>query len=235
MTRNPRLGLPLALLLATGTAQAAWPVIDVGAIAQLVSQLRTMQNQLTTARDQLTEARSTLNSLTGTRGMEQLLTDAPRNYLPTDWTELADTLTNTSARYGALAADVQRLITQNSVLPASDLARLTPTQQRVISESRQNSAGLAALTRAALQTSSGRFASLNELIRAISTATDPKAVYDLQARIAAETGMLQNEATKLQALYQGQAAQEALRVQRLREQGIADTGSLRKLPPLGLN
>jgi type IV secretion system protein VirB5 len=235
MKRNPRLGLPLALLLATGTAQAAWPVIDVGAIAQLVSQLRTMQNQLTAARDQLTEARSTLTSLTGTRGMEQLLSTTARNYLPADWTELADTLTNTSARYGQLAADVQRLITQTSVLPATDLARLTPAQQQLIQNARQNSAGLAALTRAALAASSSRFASLNELIRAIPTATDPKAIYDLQARIAVETGMLQNEATKLQALYQGQAAQDALRAQRIREQGIADAGSLRNLPPLGLN
>jgi type IV secretion system protein VirB5 len=235
MKRNPRLGFSLALLLATGTSQAAWPVIDVGAIGQLISQLRTMQNQLSTARDQLTEAHSTLASLTGSRGMEQLLSNVPRNYLPTDWAELADTLTNTSARYGALAADVQQLIAQSSVLPAAELARLTPAQQQLVQEARQNSAGLAALTRAALATSSSRFAALNDLIRAISTATDPKAVYDLQARIAVESGMLQNEATKLQALYQGQAAQDALRAQRIREQGIADLGSLRTLPPLGLN
>jgi len=46
--------------------------------------------------------------------------------------------------------------------------------------------------------------------------------------------MLQNEATKLQGLYQVAQSQEWARAQRAREQAIADQGSLRQLPPMGL-
>ena len=57
---------------------------------------------------------------------------------------------------------------------------------------------------------------------------------DLQARIAAEQGMLANEQTKLQVLHQAAQAEEWARVQRAREQAIADIGSLRSLPAMGL-
>ena len=46
--------------------------------------------------------------------------------------------------------------------------------------------------------------------------------------------MLQNESTKLQGLYQVAQSQEWAAAQRVREQAIADQGSLRQLPALGL-
>ena len=90
------------------------------------------------------------------------------------------------------------------------------------------------MARAALQNSSDRFASLQQLITAIGTAADQKGSLDLTARIAAEEGMLQNEQTKLQSLYQVAQSQEWARAQRAREQAIADQGSLRTLPAMGL-
>ena len=66
------------------------------------------------------------------------------------------------------------------------------------------------------------------------SASDQKAILDLQARIAAEQGMLQNEQTKLNVLYQTAQAEEWAREQRAREQAIADVGSLRRLPAMGL-
>jgi type IV secretion system protein VirB5 len=233
--RHPYAALPAALLLVCAVpAPAALPVIDIASLGQLVSQLRTLQEQLATTRDQLTQARSTLASLTGPRGMEQLLAGTARNYLPASWTEISDVLANTSARYSALASDVQDLIAANAVLPAAAVAGLSATQRQLLESARQDAAGLAALTRSALATSSQRFASLQQLIDAIGTASDPKAVYDLQARVQAEAGMLQNEATKLQSLYQAESAQAGLRTQRIHEQAIADVGSLRALPALGL-
>jgi type IV secretion system protein VirB5 len=56
----------------------------------------------------------------------------------------------------------------------------------------------------------------------------------LQARIAAEQAMLVNEQTKLNVLYQATQAEELARKQRIREQALADIGSLRRLPPMGL-
>ncbi len=75
---------------------------------------------------------------------------------------------------------------------------------------------------------------MQQLITTIGTASDPKAILDLQARISAEQGMLQAEQTKLQVLYQTVLAQAAAEQQRSREQAITDAGSLRSLPAMGL-
>lgn len=227
----------MALLLgmaALAPAHAVIPVIDTGAITQLLSQLRTMQSQLQTATAELAQARSTYSSLTGTRGMQQLLSGELRNYLPATWTELTSVLANASTSYSSLAANIQTVIAANAVLQGTQLASLTPSQRQLLSDGRNATAGLAAMTQAALSTTSQRFADLQQLIQAIATATDPKAIYDLQARVQAEAAMLQNEATKLQTLYQAEEAQTKLRAQRAMELGISDGGSLRNLPSLGL-
>jgi type IV secretion system protein VirB5 len=129
---------------------------------------------------------------------------------------------------------VQTLIRQNAVLTDAQLASLTPAQRALVETGRQDAAALEGLSRQALANTSQRFSSLQQLIRAIGTATDQKAILDLQARIGAETGMLQNEASKLQSLYRVTDAEERARVQRVRESAIADIGSLRALPAMGL-
>ena len=86
----------------------------------------------------------------------------------------------------------------------------------------------------ALSNSSARFASLQSLINAIPRATDEKAVLDLQARIQAEQGMLANEHTKVDLLLQAAEAEDLARQQRDRERAIAEIGTLRALPAMGL-
>lgn len=227
----------LCILLSLGIAPAAhaqWAVVDVGAIAQLVQQLNTMREQLDTTRDQLRETRETLESMRGGRGMERLLAGTPRNYLPSDWQQLVAVLDQTSNGYGALAAELQRLITSNAILTPQQIANLSDADRRHLESARRSAAMLQALTREALSTTSRRFGSIQQLIDAIPGAGDQKAILDLQARIQAEQGMLQNEATKLGVLYQAAQAEEWARRQRIREQAIASIGSLRDLPPMGL-
>ena len=77
-----------------------------------------------------------------------------------------------------------------------------------------------ALSHQALANASNRFAAIQTLIAAISSATDQKGILDLQARISAELGMLQNEQTKLQILNQATQAQESSLRQLGREQVI---------------
>jgi type IV secretion system protein VirB5 len=228
-------GLALVFaLIASSPTRAQIPVTDVGAILQLVTQVRTLQEQLLTAHDHLTQARETYASMTGPRGMENLLGNVVRNYLPPDWVELEAAIADTGGAFGALAVDIQSLVATNAILADADLEQLTAVQRQLLQDGRHNAAGLAVLSRSAVANSSERFESLQGLIEAIPAAEDPKAIADLQARIQIENGLLQNEATKLQALYQVEAAQAQLRTQRLHEQGIADTGNLRDLPALGL-
>ena len=85
-----------------------------------------------------------------------------------------------------------------------------------------------------LAATSARFAGIQELINAIPAAEDQKAILDLQARISAEQGMLANDQTKINVLFQSAQAEEWARKQRIREQAIAGIGSLRRLPRMGL-
>jgi type IV secretion system protein VirB5 len=232
--------LPALILCATWAgfgarpAAAIIPVIDATALVQLVTQLQTMEAQLVTAGNQLTEAQNTLQSMSGGRGMENLLSGTARNYLPTDWTQLAAALNDTGSAYGALEREVQGIIRQNAVLTDAELSSLTPALRELVATGRQNAAALEGLSRQALTNSSQRFAAIQQLIQAIGTATDQKAILDLQARIGAESGMLQNEASKLQTLYRITDAEERARIQRVREYAVADVGSLRALPAMGL-
>ena len=232
--------LPALILCATWAsfgpraASAIIPVIDASALVQLATQIQTMEAQLLTAGNQLTEAQNTLQSMSGRRGMENLLSGTARNYLPTDWTQLAAALNDTGSAYSALEREVQGIIRQNAVLTDAELTSLTPALRDLVSTGRENAAALEGLSRQALANTSQRFAAIQQLIQAIGTATDQKAILDLQARIGAESGMLQNETSKLQTLYRITDAEERARIQRVREYAVADIGSLRALPAMGL-
>lgn len=218
---------PLTVLvlacLAAWPARAQWAVIDAPAIAQLIHQVQTMAQQLQIARDQLARADRTLQSMTGDRGMERLLAGVPRNYLPADWLQLSDALQGGGA-FPGLAADVRSAVTAMAVLTPMQLSALPAAEQRQIVAARHTSALQLALTQAALANTSGRFASIQGLIAAIPAARDQKAILDLQARIGAELGMLQNEQTKLQILNQATAAQASVDRQRERERSVAGHG-----------
>jgi len=224
-----------ALVLCTSVGHAAMPVVDVRALAQMAREMQVLQNQLTTARNQLTQAQQQFQSLTGRRGMEQLLSGVARNYLPPDWASLEATLRGSQASYSALSSEIQSALRDVTVLTPAQTARLAPQQVEQLEAARRTVALLQATSRGALQASSQRFSTLQGLIDAIPTATDAKAVLDLQARIAAEQAMLQNEHTKLMVLNQAAEAEQRAQEQRARELAISNFGSLRSLPAIGLS
>jgi type IV secretion system protein VirB5 len=203
--------------------RAQWAVVDAPAIVQLIQEVKTMEQELQTARDQLAQARQALQTMTGDRGMELLLSGVSRNYLPASWLQLTGAIHGNTG-FPALFSDVQNAILSNALLTPRQLATLSAgSQQRIVAD-RQSSALQQALAEEALANSSGRFASLQSLINAISSATDQKGILDLQARINAELGMLQNEQTKLQILHQATQAQESVNREQEREQVIAAHG-----------
>ncbi len=226
--------LALSALGAVRPAHAQFAVIDVASIAQLVQEVQQLQQQVATAKSQLAQAQSEYAAMTGPRGMQLLLSGTVRNYLPTDWTQVSQVLSGSSGSFPALAGDVLNIVTSNALLTPAQFASLSAAEQAQLTSARRLAALLQATSRAALANSSDRFASLQQLIGAIGSATDQKGALDLNARIAAEQGMLQNESTKVQVLYQIAQSEEWARAQRVREQALTDQGSLRQLPAMGL-
>jgi type IV secretion system protein VirB5 len=217
---------PVALTLLFGVApavRAQFAVIDVASLSQLISEVQVLEQQLATARGELTQAQTEYQSITGARGMGRLLAGTVRNYLPPDWATLQGALQG-SARFPQLAADLQSAVKAAAVLSAQQLAALSPTASAQLQTYRQTVALLQSLSHESLANSSSRFASVQHLVDTIAQASDQKAILELQARIAGEEGMLQNETTKLQALYQSVQAQEWANAQRMRELAIAEQG-----------
>jgi type IV secretion system protein VirB5 len=208
-------------LLAAPAARAQFAVIDVGAITQLITQVQILQDQLTTARDHLAQARLEFDSITGGRGMEQLLAGVERNYLPASWADLQGAM---QFGGGVLGGGIAASVGQNSILPPAALALLPPDVRQGIDASRRLTALQQNLTRVALATTSQRFASLQQLINAIGGAEDQKAVLDLQARVDSENSMLQNEQSKLLTLYQLVQAEEHANSEQMRERALLGHG-----------
>jgi len=217
-------------------SNAQWAVVDVGAITQLIQEISYWKQQIQAMSSQLNQLQSTYNAMTGNRGMQNLLPITPqtRNYLPTNWQGLIATLNGLSGSYGALSAQLNSTLSANAILTPAQLSRLSPQEQAQLQSSRNSAALMQATSQQALQASSQRFTSLQQLINAIPAATDQKGALDLQARIAAEQAMLQNEQTKIQTLNQALQADERARQQRAQELSISNLGSLRTLPPIGL-
>ena len=211
------------LAAAAPPASAQWAVVDAPAIAQLIQEVQTMQHQLQVAQVQLLEAKQALQSMTGDRGMEQLLSGTSRNYLPSSWPQLASASQGSGA-YPGLASDVRSAISANTVLSPGQLAAFSAADQQQILAARQMVALRQALAQEALANTSNRFAAIQTLIAAIGAAGDQKAILDLQTRTSAELGMLQNEQTKLQVLTEASRAQESSNFQRERELAIAGQG-----------
>jgi type IV secretion system protein VirB5 len=235
MLRRLILSIPLVAFLTLGAvrpAAAQWAVVDVGAIAQLIEQYMTLQEQLSTMQNHLDQARQQYTALTGGRGMERLLAGTVRNYLPADIAALADAVAGAGWAYGNFSSSARAFLDANVVLTADQLASLSPEDRAHLEATRRATALLQALTKEALTNSSGRFDSIQQLIDAIPRASDPKAILDLQARIQAEQGMLTNESTKLQVLYQTMSAKDQADRLRRREQAIADIGTRRAMTPL---
>lgn len=230
--------LAAASFLAPLQARAGIPVIDFTAIANLIQQVAYWQqqisamqkqyDQLKSTKDQLTQ---TYDSMTGTRGMEQLLptSDAARNYLPSNYTDLIGTANGSSTGYAGLSSQVQAIMKANSVLSDTQMQNLSPEMRQVVEQGRQASAMLNGMTQTAYQNTSQRFSALQQLINSIGSAQDPKAIQDLQARIQAEQNMLTNEQTKLQSLYAIAKAQDAAQQQAVRERAVTDVGTVKSM------
>lgn len=211
-------------VLAAANARAQWAVIDVAAVARLTTEVQTLDQALMTARQSLADARQRLAAMTGDRGMERLLSGVQRNYLPSDWAQLSSALDDKNPTYGSLGASAQQALARDTVLTAPQFAALSgPARAQIISD-RRNAVLLQVISRQALANASGRFASLQELIGAIGTAGDEKAILDLTARIAAEQAMLENEQTKLRTLFAAAEAERWAGQERARERAIAAQG-----------
>lgn len=202
-------------------------------IAGWAAQTGSWAQQLQEMKQQLTQQTSTYNSLTGNRGMGNVLplANAARNYLPQGAGDMVGVLNNTSNSYSGMGNQIQALVSNNSILSNASIANMnmTPAQTQLLTDRRTNAAAIQSIASQGMANASARFNYLQGLMGQINNTTDPKAIAELNARITAEQTMMTNEQTKLQQTVSLMQSRDAVTRQQQNELAIQQTGNIYNL------
>ena len=226
MTSRSLAALVAAFALTPAVAQAQHIVHDPTAYAKLVEDARTALKQLRALQTQVEQGQALFDSLNSISDVNSL---ASALGLPEVRNPLRDLRALRAAADGDLTAlgdladraDAIRRETRLFTPPSGDL----PTAERYYRDSLERpgarTARDLAIGEAVSQASDQRLEGLETLRRALDAAPNARAVMDLDARLAAEQALIQNEQLRLQGLAMTQAAEARLEEQRAREQAEA--------------
>ncbi|HCP6903019.1 P-type DNA transfer protein VirB5 [Shigella flexneri] len=208
----------LALVIA-GTANAQIPVKDDASIANSIQQqietIAKWKMQYDQMTSQINQMKQQYESLTGSRGLGQIMNDpALRDYLPSDWQGVYDAVK--TGGYSGLSGRASSIYSQAKVFDSC--AHLTVADQKKLCEARAVKAAQdQAFALDAYDKAKSRLNQIDSLMAKINDTNDPKAIAELQGRIAAEQAMIQNEQTKLQLYAMVAQAEDKIQQQQQRE------------------
>jgi type IV secretion system protein VirB5 len=219
---TPRiLAAAAAILLASAASARAQEIVyDPANYGKLIEQAETGLKQLQQLQSQVQQAQRLydgFNQASGVNGLATLLeSPALRAVLP-------DAATFVSAAHGNLTALGQIGARATQIRAGSRV--YTPATSDAASLDLDASGNRAALSLAlgesAADAGAQRLAGLQQLQASLDTASDARAVMDLQARLTAEQAMIANDQMRLQGLAMSQAAQERLAAQQQQERAAA--------------
>ncbi|MBA4794545.1 MAG: type IV secretion system protein [Phenylobacterium sp.] len=231
--RRPILLTATALLVVTAAApvRAEMVVTDPGAYAKMLDQIREAQAQLSQLQEQVRQGTEiigqgqrlydSLNQISNVNSIGGLLnTPAVRTLLPAELSDARRLMSGDLQDLGSLASRATTIRDSNRIYSPTDSAGISPAEQfyrDTLEKAGVRAARDMAVGERVTQTADQRLQGLEQLREALSTAPNARAVLDLQARIDAETAMIQNDQMRLQGVAIMQAADERLEAQRLRE------------------
>lgn len=193
--------LTATLAFSSVTSQASGiPVIDGAAAAQraqnFLQEMAEMAKQLTEMKAQLDQAKKQYKALTGSRNLGDILNNpAIRSALPADWQKVYDNI----QRGGYKGLDGTAAAIADAAGLMNRCKRLTNEQSKQSCESQAvQSAQVKSDLKKAFDAAEIRLKQIEGLMGQINSATDPKAIADLQARIQSEQAKIQNEQTRIQ-------------------------------------
>ena len=209
-------------------ARAQIPVTDVASLTQQIQQVMSwvqqysqMVEQIRNQVQQISQLRETYNSMTGDRAMGGLLNgvadQTARRYLPADMAQLYDIYNGTIVPgYAALATRITGLRSTLSSLPPGYFPAGSQLETQ-LNKALDSLGAQRVMAQEAYKAVGDRVTNTENLMATISSATDPAAIAQLQARIQGEQVLAQNETTRIALMQYQQAAQRAEQEQRQRE------------------
>ncbi|WP_312595915.1 P-type DNA transfer protein VirB5 [Stutzerimonas nitrititolerans] len=205
--------------IASTATLAQIPVTDGASIAQqTMAQIETIAKwkmQYDQMMSQIEQAKQQYESLTGSRGLGTIMNDpALRDYLPTDWQGVYDSVR--SGGYSGLSGRAQSIYDENRLFDSC--AHIAIADQRTACEALAVKASQdKGFALDAYDAAKSRINQIDQLMAKINQTEDPKAIAELQGRIAAEQANIQNEQTKLQMYQMVAAAEDRIQQQRQHE------------------
>lgn len=169
------------------------------------------KRQVDQLRDQLSEVKRAYASVTGTRGLGDILNDRTlRNTLPADWRQVYDGVNR--GGYSGISGSIDSILENEAYDGSIDdgMTNMRDRQRRLAATSKAT--GMEAFSGA-----ERRLAQIDGLRAEINRTNDSKGIAELQARLSAEQAAIQNEQTKLQLMAMLQASEEKLALQQRRE------------------
>ena len=216
-----------ALVVAGAPAARAQQIVhDPRALAQMIEEARTTLDQLKALQTQVEQGQRLFDSLNNLSDVNAL---AGELGLPTVRNPLPDMRSMRAAANGDLGAlgdlaDRANAIRRDTRLytpPTGDLSSADAYYRDSLERAGARTARDLAVGEAVAGAADRRLEGLETLRSALDTALNARAVMDLEARLAAEQALIQNEQVRLQGLALTQAAEARLEEQRARERAEA--------------
>ena len=198
--------------LFSNAARAGIPVIDTANLAQAIQQVTAWAQQYQQMASQIQQMQQQYASLTGSRGLGDILSNPLlQGVVPADVAQIYGGIN--SGGFSNLTSAAQTL---RSATMVYNCENVTGDIKIACEASLNGNSQSQAYQQNALQLITQRVQQIQSLQSQINGTQDPKAIAELQARIAAENTQVTNDANRiavLQAIAQSQqqAAQQALR------------------------
>lgn len=184
-------------------------------MAEWAEQINAMYQQIEQMERQYSHMEKEYEKITGSRNLGQILNNPLfRNYLPEEWRDLYDATRR--GGYASLTGNAKTLYDDNQVFDMC--AHLVNEVHRKGCESQAiKGAQDQAFATTAYDAAKNRVDQIEGLMAKINETEDPKAIAELQARIAVEQTAIQNEQTKLSMFQMIANSEKEMQAQRLRE------------------
>lgn len=211
MIRKLILTAVAAVSIGSTAVHAQVPVTDALGLAQWTQSVATAGQQLTQLEGQLNQLHTTYNAISGIRDISGLLqNNLLGQYIPSDYQAAYQALRagqsgSLSGISGSLNQIAQQAQLQNCSQSGGTTAGTASCNHAWQTASMNQYVGQAGYANAAQNISN-----LQSFLDSIQSTPDPKAMQDLQARIALEQVKQQNEATKLTTIKMMQDAQDRM-------------------------
>ena len=203
------------LVVASPAAAQGIPVHDNASLIQSIAQVAhtvTIIQQGVTQINQAKQTFDSLNKLTNINSIAQMLDNANvRNILPPEIQQVSVLLSGNHGQQGALGALADQLKATYGLVLHYPASQTDQNYADGLDRANNGASTTLALGSNTLSIADMRSRGLTQLQSALDTATDPKTVLDLTARINAQVAQGQNDLLKIEAIRMSDDAARTLR------------------------